>query len=67
MNATISIEMDNTAFEDAKASETARILRELATKIEDAGEQLGAPTYGVIGIHLRDINGNIVGQFRIND
>ena len=56
MKATIQIQMDNAAFTDAPASELARILRELAERIENDGQD---------ECPLRDFNGNKVGQFKI--
>lgn len=54
MIAKIKIEMANAAFEEP-ASELARILRDLAKKIED----------GQTDCALRDVNGNTVGRFFI--
>ena len=50
----IEIETDNAAFEDDQAGEVARILRDLADRIESLG---AVPTDSLI----RDINGNQVG------
>ncbi len=50
---TLKIETANAAFEDRKHSEVARILREIAKKV-DEGESSG---------NCRDINGNTVGKF----
>lgn len=47
------IECDNDTFEDNRAAEVARILRELADKIAASPDTLN---YG-----LRDANGNMVG------
>lgn len=56
--ASISLDLGNSAFEDDPGHEIARILRELADKLE----------CGVIGTHfqcnLSDYNGNIVGTFK---
>lgn len=52
------IETHNAAFEDAPASEIARILRDLADRIERNPEP-----YTV----LRDINGNRVGECQISE
>lgn len=52
----LSLEMDNAAFDDDAALELARILRELADRIEQDGLDSGEP------IRLRDVNGNTVGQ-----
>lgn len=57
MNATITIQMDNAAFE-APATELARILRKLAKRIENDG-----PDY----VPIMDLNGNKVGEFNISD
>ncbi len=56
MKAKIEIEMSNAAFEEAPASELARILRELANRVEGDGDELGL---------IRDINGNTVGKFEV--
>jgi hypothetical protein len=48
------IECDNAAFEDNRAAEVARILRELADKIA-----LSSPD--ALNFGLRDVNGNQVG------
>lgn len=48
---------DNASFDDAPASETARILREIARKIE-TGEDLG-------GARIRDDNGNTIGHWEL--
>ena len=53
MKATITIEMDNAAFEDGPATELARILRALAKRVSDG------PDY----VPLMDVNGNKVGEF----
>lgn len=59
----LTIETDNAAFEDTMeigrgpAWEIARILREVATRI-DAGD-IGKAR------DIRDINGNVVGQFEL--
>jgi hypothetical protein len=57
MKAKITVEMDNAAFEDSPAGELARILRDLSDKIEE----------GEDSVRLRDLNGNVVGQFAISD
>lgn len=48
---TLTIEANNDAFHDSKEQEVARILRELADKIESGADE----------VILRDINGNRVG------
>lgn len=58
MTAQITVKMDNAAFENAAATELARILRHLAEQVE-AGEL--AP------INLRDSNGNRVGEFVVEE
>lgn len=63
MTLTITIEMDNAAFELCNGAEAARILRKLAHMLEhehlttDAGSECA----------LRDINGNKVGTAEIAD
>lgn len=56
---TLKIKTDNAAFEEDPTAECARILRELADRIECASPDEDYP--------LRDVNGNKVGQavFRI--
>lgn len=53
----LHIDTDNSAFEDGnKGAEVARILRQLADKLESDGLQWCYQ-------NLRDINGNIVGAY----
>ncbi|USN14482.1 hypothetical protein PAPPERLAPAPP_01130 [Brevundimonas phage vB_BpoS-Papperlapapp] len=53
----LEIDTGNAAFDDdAKPGELARILRDLADKIEN-GADMGA---------VRDVNGNRVGRFDVN-
>ena len=47
----LEIECDNAAFSDSKSVEVARILHELADKIEDDCDEY----------YIKDINGNSVG------
>lgn len=51
---TIALQTGNAAFEDAPASEIARILRAVAKAFEDGKDMDGAT--------LRDINGNPAGR-----
>ena len=51
----IEIQTDNAAFDPDPGPELARILRELAARLDD-GVDLAEP------IRLRDINGNTVGS-----
>jgi len=60
MKATISIEMDNAAF-DPHGAELARILRELADRVE------GRATADGQSYNLRDANGNRVGELSVTD
>lgn len=53
----LTIETVNAAFDDAPASEIARILRDLADKLE----RDGVPMDGRENWRLRDVNGNTVG------
>ena len=57
MDAKITVNMDNAAFDGRPASQLARILRKLAKRIEDTGCDY-AP--------IMDENGNKVGEFIIN-
>ncbi len=60
MRVTIKIDTDNAAFEGDTATETARILRELANRFDyapDSGETVTIP--------LRDLNGNICGSCKV--
>lgn len=59
MKAKIEIRMENEAFDGNEGGETARILRELADKIQ--GQDYFTP---MDEYTLRDINGNKVGLFR---
>ena len=49
------MDCDNAAFDDAPASEIARILRSVARKVEQGAE----------GGKLIDVNGNTVGSWRV--
>ncbi len=52
---------DNAAFESAPESEVARILREIADRIEGAGSARGL----TIGGKVADENGNTVGKWSL--
>ena len=52
----ITVNLQNSAFSDCAGSELARILRNLADKVDGMNENLGNE------ISLRDINGNRVGN-----
>ena len=56
---TISMRVDNAAFEEGGGSEVARILRELADVYEECGFHVFA--------NLRDINGNPIGSAKLED
>jgi uncharacterized protein (UPF0297 family) len=59
MDITITINTDNSAFEDSRDSEIARILHELADKIESRG---------INGVNkIRDFNGNQVGSVEVEN
>ncbi len=64
MKLTLTIDMDNAAFEDAQHIESARILRVAADKIEagEIGEEAGLDGR----LALMDINGNKVGQLKVS-
>ena len=53
---TLTFQTSNAAFEGAEASETARILRDIAARIESGN--LEGPA--------RDENGNTVGRYALN-
>jgi hypothetical protein len=55
-NMTIKFKTDNAAFEDGFMTECARILRELATELEEYGNDNGP---------IRDINGNTIGSWTL--
>ncbi len=56
MNITVTINCDNAAFQPEPECEVARILKELANKLE----------YGGMGEYsLRDVNGNRVGEVKV--
>lgn len=54
----LQITCDNAAFEDGMATELARILRDVASRLEQ-GEDCGS------WVNVRDINGNVVGSFAL--
>lgn len=54
----LQIACDNAAFEDGMATELARILRDVARRIE-SGEDCGS------FVSVRDVNGNVVGSFAL--
>lgn len=54
----LEFKTDNAAFADFPATECARILRDIANKLE-RGESDGGP--------IRDANGNTVGHWRIDE
>jgi hypothetical protein len=60
MTLTITIDMDNAAFEDDTEGECARILKDLAEKIDKG---FGPTEYG--NVTLRDVNGNTVGKAEV--
>ena len=63
MRVTITIDMDNAAFEDTPGIEVARILKVVAERVQadpSNPDDWGAP-------RLRDINGNAVGEVLIDD
>ena len=59
MKLLIEIKMDNAAFEDGSGTECARILRELANRIEGEQCAIGDVT------PCLDINGNKVGKAEV--
>lgn len=59
MGFSLAIHTDNAAFEDGAAGEVARILRELAAKLDNYD---GYELYQTVF----DANGNDVGRWRLN-
>lgn len=57
MKFTLTIDCENSAFDEYPASEIARILRDAVAKVED----------GQTDARLFDCNGNRVGAFRVED
>ena len=61
MKLTITIEMDNAAFEDGQNTpEVCRILRDYCNKIERGGELADGDSE-----NMRDINGNKAGRAEV--
>ncbi len=56
MELEIIFSLDNAAFEDYPMDEAARILRDIAQKLE-GGQNAG---------NIRDINGNTIGQYGVD-
>lgn len=54
----LHVSCDNAAFEEGMATELARILRDVAERLE-RGEDCGS------WVNVRDINGNVVGSFAL--
>ena len=63
MTATFEIACDNAAFDDCSGAEIARILRDLAERIEGMG--FSSASAFDRNLALRDANGNKVGNFRV--
>lgn len=61
MDITITINLDNSAFEDCNGNETARILRKLADTLDETriNSDFQSP------YPLRDLNGNKVGHVEV--
>ena len=60
MRLELKIGCDNAAFEENPRAEVARILREVADKLDDN------PSYADFYETLRDINGNDVGRVKLH-
>jgi hypothetical protein len=60
MKATIKINMDNAAFENNNGNELARILENVRSAVEEMQMFIGMEK------KLVDINGNVVGSFKIS-
>lgn len=61
MKLTITVELDNAAFEDGGAEEVGRILADVASRIPDPLDQTGGQ------LMLHDANGNYCGTAEITD
>lgn len=61
MTLKLTIQMDNAAFEESPDAECARILRNLASKVEVGERSLAAGE----SFSLLDINGNKVGKAEV--
>ncbi len=61
MQLQITIDLDNAAFEDDMANEVARILALIAVRFDEARH-----SYNGVWLGTHDINGNRVGEFRID-
>ena len=59
MQATLTIQMDNAAFEE-NSVELARILQDIASKIEQRGGVVAGDTFVAM-----DLNGNRVGKLEV--
>jgi hypothetical protein len=59
MQATLTIQMDNAAFEE-NSVELARILQDIAAKIEQQGGVVAGDTFVAM-----DLNGNRVGKLEV--
>lgn len=59
----VELECDNDAFAEAPSAEVARILRDIANRIEDTPLDSRAIPIGT----ARDLNGNRVGFFRFTE
>jgi hypothetical protein len=60
MNIIVKINCDNAAFENAEASESGRILRWLADRLEE-NEEVTPGDH----LNLFDSNGNKVGEYKV--
>lgn len=58
MKLEIQIDMDNDAFESSRGEEAARILRQIAQRLEEPYASEGS-------FFVRDINGNRVGKVSV--
>lgn len=57
----LSFDTDNAAFDDMPELEIARILRDIANRVE-SGEVSGYHK----ALNVRDINGNVIGTFKFD-
>lgn len=60
---TLTIDLENDAFQESPGIEVARILRRVADKVEDGGTT--GQRKSQAQENIRDINGNKCGQFEL--
>lgn len=63
---TITIDLDNAAFEDNESAEVQRILAEYAPRLDSLGVHHARPGETQELFSVRDYNGNTVGKFEVS-